>query len=67
MSQEFEIKIDPRSKSTAAELKKQHSFLMEIRDQLSKCHETIQKSYSVKKHIGEWINKFTKSQVQSII
>ena len=43
MSQEFEIKIDPRSKSTVAELKKQHSFLIEIRDQLSKCHETIQK------------------------
>ena len=67
MSQEFEIKIDPRSKSTAAELKKQHSFLMEIRDQLSKCHETIQKSYSVKKQIGEWNNKFTKSKQFKIL
>tara|TARA_B100001750_G_C15522060_1_gene612601 strand:+ start:1025 stop:4195 length:3171 start_codon:yes stop_codon:yes gene_type:complete len=67
MSQEFEIKIDPRSKSTASELKKQHSFLMEIRDQLSKCHETIQKSYSVKKQIGEWNNKFTKSKQFKIL
>ena len=67
MSQEFEIKIDPRSKSTAAELKKQHSFLMEIRDQLSKCHETIQKSYSVKKQIAEWNNKFTKSKQFKIL
>ena len=62
MSQEFEIKIDPRSKSTESELKKQHSFLIEIRDQLSKCHETIQKSYSVKKQIHEWSNKLIEAQ-----
>ena len=67
ISQEFEIKIDPRSKSTVAELKNQHSFLIEIRDQLSKCHETIQKSYSVKKQIDEWSNKFIKAKQLKIL
>ncbi len=62
MSEEFEIQIDPRSKSTVSELKKQHSFLIEIRDQLSKCHETIQKSYSVKKQINDWNEKLTKEK-----
>ena len=44
----FEIKKDPRSSSTVADLQAQFDFLMEIRDKLSETHRAIKKIRDVR-------------------
>ena len=44
----FEIKKDPRSSSTIADLQAQFDFLMEIRDKLSETHRAIKKIRDVR-------------------
>ncbi len=41
IEQTFEIKIDPRSECSQADLKEQFDFLMDVRDKLSETHQAI--------------------------
>jgi hypothetical protein len=42
-TQPFELRQDPRSTATQADLEEQHRFLMEIRDKLSEAHDSIRR------------------------
>ena len=47
----FEIKKDPRSKSTQDDLKKQFDFLITVRDKLTEMHQAIKDIRSVRKQM----------------
>jgi hypothetical protein len=49
----FEIKADPRSKATSADLQAQFQFLSEIRDKLTETHEAIKSIREVRKQITD--------------
>jgi len=44
----FEVKADPRSSATQADLQKQFDFLLDVRDKLTETHEAIKKIRAVR-------------------
>ncbi len=61
LTQQFEIKKDPRSKATIADIKKQFDFLIELRDELTKIHKTIKKIRSIRSEIKAELAKAKKT------
>jgi photosystem II stability/assembly factor-like uncharacterized protein len=67
----FEIKPDPRSKVTPAELQAQFQFLSEIRDKLTETHDAIKNIRDVRKQMTEAAsrakNEADKKEIQEAV
>lgn len=67
----FEIKADPRSKATAADLQAQFRFLSEVREKITETHEAIKSIREVRKQLTDAAsrvkNETDKKEVQEMV
>ena len=54
LSEELEVRMDPRVPATTAELQEQFDLLMALRDKISQTHEAIQEIRKLRGQIEEW-------------
>ena len=50
--QDFEIRKDPRSESTVADLQAQYDFLLQVRDKLTESHRGISRIRDIRSQVG---------------
>jgi photosystem II stability/assembly factor-like uncharacterized protein len=67
LSQNFEIKKDPRLKVTQEEFLKQYEFLIKVRDKLTETNEAIIQIRDVKKQIDEVSSRFKDGDSKNIV
>ncbi|MDA1028918.1 MAG: glycosyl hydrolase [Bacteroidetes bacterium] len=61
----FEIKPDPRSESSIADLEEQFSFLLGIRDKLSETHKAIKQIRSLRKQVNDVLERVPADYAQA--
>jgi DNA repair exonuclease SbcCD ATPase subunit len=54
LSAKFEVRNDPRSGASQAELEDQLAAVLEIRDQISRLHEAVIRIRSLRKQLAQW-------------
>jgi photosystem II stability/assembly factor-like uncharacterized protein len=54
LTQDLEVRMDPRVPVTQTQLQEQHDLLMRIRDRISETHDAINTIRTVRKQIEEW-------------
>ncbi len=65
LTSEFEVRKDPRLKTTQEEFDKQLSLLTQIRDKLTETHEAIIRIREVKKQLEDWSGKYKELEPQA--
>ncbi|HEX3553715.1 MAG TPA: glycosyl hydrolase [Thermoanaerobaculia bacterium] len=64
LTQPFEIRKDPRSSSTEADLEAQSRFLQEVRDKLTETHDAIRRIRDVRAQLKEVEKRLARDEAQ---
>jgi len=65
LTSDFEIRKDPRLKTTQEEFDKQLALLTQIRDKLTETHESIIRIREVKRQLDDWSSKHKELEPQA--
>ncbi|MEW6455232.1 MAG: glycosyl hydrolase [Acidobacteriota bacterium] len=61
ITQSFEVKQDPRIKTTAQEFQEQFDLLIKIRDKVSEAHEAVNQIRDIRKQLNDLIKRLKES------
>ncbi|MBI1803759.1 MAG: glycosyl hydrolase [Ignavibacteriae bacterium] len=66
-TQSFEVKKDPRLKTTLEDLKEQFDFSMKIRDKISAAHDAINAIRDIRSQTGDLVKRLEKNPLQDSV